>query len=477
MPSFVALYRTLVARRLIVGWSILVSATVALIAGILLPTVYESSAKVLVDTIQKDTVTGLYEPRLRVAEFLGQQAAIATSRTVALETFNQLSDEGFIALADFEQRWRRETGGEIVAGNDARLWAADELVKNLTIDADAVEGTLRIAYRSEDPTEAARIANGFAAAYMKTVLDQRQRRAARNAASFSEERQTLERDLEGAQRELNQFREKAGIIALGEQRLEAAEVELATLMARIADARADRSESDSLLRQAQSVLPEGLLTLTLPDDVLSGRQAQARLGAVTSQLERIADRYGERYPDYLEVKREKESLEQNILQSIYDRADFSGRRLAALEAEAAKMKQQVVELQKVKETHEILENKVAANRDTYALVANRTLQETLQSRVDNVDVVLLSRAVPQAAPLTPPLFVIVIIGAAFGAALGSCVAVLVEFAEGRIRDGASLRHALRVPVLAEVDASAEAPTVARARRMRRRSAVMNRSAA
>jgi uncharacterized protein involved in exopolysaccharide biosynthesis len=465
MLGLPALYRTLAARRAIVGWAVLVGAAVALSAGLALPKIYESSATVLVDSIQKDTVTGLYEPRLRVAEFLGQQAAIASSRTVALETFNLLADEGFIAFADFEQRWRRETGGELVIGNDARLWAADELVRNLFIRADAVEGTLKIAYRGEDPSEAARIANGFAVSYMKTVLDQRQRRAARNAASFSEERQILERDLEGAQRELNKFREKAGIVALGEQRLEAAELELATLMARIADARADLSESESLLRQAQSVPQDGLLTLTLPDDVLSGRQAQARLGAVTSQLERIADRYGERYPDYLEVKREKESLEQNILQSIYDRTDFSRRRLEALEADASITKQEVVELQKVKETYEILENKVSANRDTYALVANRTLQEALQSRIENVDVVLLSRAVPPASSMTPPLVVIVLIGVALGAAFGSGVAVFVEFAEGRIRDAATLRQLLRAPVLAEIAVVPDAPVPAhRARR-------------
>lgn len=477
MLSIAALYRTLKARRGVICWAVAIGAAVALATGLILPKVYESSAKVLVDSIQKDTVTGLYEPRLRVAEFLGQQTAIARSRTVALEALDELSADGFIALSDFEQRWRRQTGGELVAGNDPRLWTADELVRNLSITADAIEGTLNIAYRSEDPAEAARIANGFASAYMRTVLDQRQRRAARNAASFSEERQTLERDLEGAQRELNQFRENAGIVALGERQLEAAEVELEALMSRIAEARADLSESRSLQRQAQSVPSEGLLTLTLPEDVLAGRQAQARLGAVNSQLERLADRFGERYPDYVEVKREKEALEQNILRSINDRADYSARRLAALEDDAALMKQEVVELQKVKETHQILENKVSANRDTYALVANRTLQETLQSRVDNVDVVLLSRAVPPDNALTPPLYVIALIGAALGAALGAAVAVAVEFAEGRIRDAATLRHLLRAPVLAEIAVVSDGPARARPSRRRKVSPVLRRRTA
>jgi uncharacterized protein involved in exopolysaccharide biosynthesis len=450
MMGVVALLRTLKARSLIVAWAVVVSTVVALAAGLVLPKTYESTAKVLVDSIQKDTITGLYEPRLRVSEFLGQQAAIAGSRAVALETFNTLADEGHIAAVEFEERWRRETGGELVAGNDPRLWAADELLKRLKIEADAVEGTLKITFLSEDPAQAARAANGFAAAYMKTVLDQRQRRAARNAASFSEERQAMERDLEEAQTSLNAFRESQGIVAVGYERLEAAEVELTSLTASIAEARAAAADARSLLAQAQTASREGLLTLPLPESAHAGRSAQERLGLVSAAVARIAERYGEAYPDLVEARREKAALEDDIMQAILDRAEFTERKLAALEREAADKKAQVVELQRVKEAYDILENRVKASRDTYALVANRTLQETLQSRVGNVDVVLLSRATPPEHPATPPLLVIVLIGVAFGAAVGSACAVIVEFAEGRVRDASALRHALRAPVLAEI---------------------------
>lgn len=473
--GFTALIRTLLARKLILGWAAFVGAAAGLSTGLVLPKIYESSAKVLVDSIQKDMVTGLYEPRLRVSEFLGQQAAIAGSRAVALETFNALADEGFIASSDFETRWRSETGGEFVAGNDSRLWAADELVKNLVVTADALEGTLSLAYRGENASQAARVANGFAAAYMKTVQDQRQRRAARSAASFSEERQTLERDIEGAQRELNQFRESAGIVAIGEYKLEGAEMELTTLTAHIADARAELTAAQSLLNQARSAPRDGLLTLSLPESAVSGRQAQARLGSAAEQLQRLNERFGDRYPDYQEVKHEKVSLEAQVLQAIVDHADFSARRLAGLEDEAAIKKAEVVKLHKVKETYDVLENKVDASRDTYALIANRTLQEAMQSRVDDLDVVLLSRAVPPTEALTPPLAIIALIGLAIGAVLGASGAVALEFAEGRIRDPAAISHLLRTPVLAEIAISTPvaAKHTTRKRAMRARAARRN----
>lgn len=460
-----ALIRCLGARTLILGWSALVGLAVGLATGALLPKTYESSAKVLVDSIQKDSVTGLYEPRLRVSEYLGQQAAIAGSRTVALEAYDRLAEEGLIAVSDFEERWRRETGGEIVAGNDPRLWAADELVENLTVSADAVEGTLNIAYRGEDASQAARVANGFAAAYMKTVLDQRQRRAARAAASFSDERQTLERDLEGAQRELNDFREEAGIVALGDNRLESAELELTALATHIADARADLTRAQSLLAQMQASTAEGLMTLALGEDMHAGRGAQERLAAVAAQMQVLLERFGDRYPDYVDLRQQKTALESNIRQAVFDNAEYAGRRLAGLEADAARKKAEVVSLQKVKDVYDRLENQVNASRDTYALVANRSLQEAMQSRVDDLDVVLLSQATPPSDALTPPFFVIALIGLLAGAILGTGAAVAVEFSEGRVREASVVRRILRAPVLAEIPA---APVKRRRKRLRPR---------
>lgn len=101
-------------RTAIFMWSICVCLGVAAIAGLALPKKYTSTAKVQVDSVQRNTLTGLVEPRVKIAEFLGQQAAIATSRTVAVEVIETLSQEGFLAMEDFETRWREETGGELV---------------------------------------------------------------------------------------------------------------------------------------------------------------------------------------------------------------------------------------------------------------------------------------------------------------------------------------------------------------------------
>lgn len=447
------LISVLKARRLIVLWTILVGLGVGFALAVVLPTKYMSRALVQVDSIQRNSLTGLVEPRLRVAEYLGQQAAVASSRTVALEVINRLSDEGFIALSDYEERWRKETGGELVAGNDARLWAADQLLRDLTVTANDIGSTLELGFRAEDPAQAARVANAFASAYMSIVLDQKQRRFARKAENFSDETQALAENVASAQNELALYRESSGILPMGSQKVEASEIELAALTARLAEARADDAEAQSLVRQAEATPTSGLVNFPLPEDALPGRQAQARLAAVAATLTRIGGRYGEKYPDYIETAHEKAALESNILQSIRDRANYSSNRVAALETQAAAMKAAVSGMQKTRETYDLLEDRVAASQDTFNLVTTRSLQESLQARVDTLDVFLLSRATPPADPATPPFWLIVLLGAFAGVAIGSGVAVFVELLEGRVRSADVVRRNFRTQLVCEINAS------------------------
>ncbi|MEL7486134.1 MAG: hypothetical protein AAGJ87_02835 [Pseudomonadota bacterium] len=437
------------ARKLMVLWAVLTCGAIAASAGLALPKKFEATSLVQVDSIQRNTLTGLVEPRVRVAEFLGQQAAIAGSRTVAVQVIDALTRRGVLSFADYETQWRRETGGELVPGNDARLWAADQLLNSLNVKASAIESTLAITFRSDDPAQAARISNAFSNAYMSTVIEQRKRRARRNAENFSDERRSLEVGLEDAQSELTDFREDSGIVALGVQRLEAAEVELASLTTRLAEARADKAEAASLLNQAAKLGESGLLTIPLPGDILYARQAQARLGAVMAQMSRIAERYGPQYPDYLEAANEKATLERNIMNAIANRAEYHARRAASLEVAVKQQKRDVVKLQETKQAYDVLEKRVEASRATYDLVATRSLEESLQSRVDNVSTFLLARAVPPANPATPPLALIVLLGIVAGGVLGAATALALEVQEGKIRSAGAVAHILRSPVLAE----------------------------
>ena len=448
--GLLALLSVLNARRFLVLYAVAIAAATALAVGLLLPKTYVATARVQVDSLQVNTLTGLFEPRQRVTEFLGQQAAVAGSRTVALQVYDRLIEDGFFVRDEFEAEWREKTGGELTPGNDARLWAADQLLKKLEISADGLESTIAMSFRGEDPAQAARVANAFATAYTSIELEERQRSSLRKAANFSEETRALELDVEDAQRDLNDFREETGIVGLGAQRLEDIEVQLATVTLRLAEARATLSEARSIQRQAGAVSGDALLTLPLLENMQAGRQAQARLGAVTLQLQRLAERYGDDYPPVIEARNEVAMLETTIINAIDDNAEFAERRVAALEATASNEKEAVLALQSTKQVYDTLLNKVDTSRQTFDLVTARSLQESLQSRVAVVEITMLARAVPPEKPAILPLPVIILLGAFVGACIGGSAAVAIELVEGRVRSVANVSHILRANLIAEI---------------------------
>lgn len=457
--GLVSLLATFTARKYLIAFAFTIGALVALAAGLVIPKQYRSTAIVQVDSLQENLLTGLFEPRVRLNEFLGQHAAIAKSRTVSLEVFDKLNAEGFFVAADFENEWRRKTKAELIPGNDPRLWAGDQLLEKLDVRADTNGSTLSISFQSEDPAQSARIANAFANAYMDAVLDKRQRRFARNAANFSDETRILETELDQAQEALSTFRESSGIVGIGDERLEGEEVALASITTRLAEAKADLSEARSLQRQAREARSTELLTLPLPHGMLSGLEAQSRLGPILIEMQRLNERYGSKNPDYIEASNAKAVLEATIRQAVEDRAEFAERRVFALQESAERQKAEVVSLQETKQEYDVLQKKVEASRQTYDLVATRSLQESLQSRVDFVDVLLLARAVPPDNAVTPPLAIIVLIGMVAGGALGVSGAVALEILEGRVRTKNALGQALRAPVIAELNSP---PKISRA---------------
>ena len=451
--GFAALLRILGMRWPIVLVASLCGLAASFFAAALLPPKYDATSRVLVDSIQRNTLTGLVEPRVRVAEFLGQQAAIASSRTVAIEVLDRLESDGILVVDDLRDEWTKQTGGILLGGNDLRLWAADRLLANLSVEANSLESTLSLTYRADQPTLAAQVANAFASSYMATVQEQKQLRYFKNARGFSDETSLLAEDVSSARRDLADFRERSGILPIGAQEIEGAELELAALTARLAEARADNSEAQSLYQQVTQTQSEDLIHFPVPEDALAARQAQMRLGAVATQLARLSERFGPTYPDYVEAVQEMRRLEETIRAAVRDRADYAAERLDALQRDSDAMKAGVSEIQARRDDYNLLQDRVNASKETFNLVATRSLEEALQARLNSTEVFLLGRAIPNADSATPPASIIIALGLCLGLIVGTSLAAIAEFADDRVREEAAVRRVLRAPVFGELGIS------------------------
>ncbi|WP_306252662.1 hypothetical protein [Parvularcula sp. IMCC14364] len=260
----------------------------------------------------------------------------------------------------------------------------------------------------------------------------------------------LEQQVQTARDDLTKFQQDSGIVTIGTEQLESAEVELSTLTGRLAEARADYAEARSLYEQVRRLESDQLGTIPLPDYNLPGRTAQARLAALNTQLERLYQRYGERNPDYKETFAELQNQQDIIYNSVRDRAEFTRRKVESLATEVESQKKRVVSLQTTKQRFDTLEKNLETNRQAYDLLATRTLQEGLQSRFDAIDVLMLSRAVPAGEPLLSIKRLILIGGSILGLGMGMMAAVLIELLEARLRSRQGLLFASKSVMLAEI---------------------------
>ena len=451
MIGFFPFLRVLKARLMLIIWAFVICAGIAAAIGSVIPPRYKAETTLQVDSTTHDLLTGVMEPRQRVQEFLGQQAAVAGSRASALLAVEELVATNDLSLPAYEQVWQEKTGGELLPGNDLKLWIADELLRRVEITSDALMGTLTITYTAEDPAQAARYANALADAYTILITDQRRAGAARTARNFETESSAYKDQVEQSRQALTDFQQETGYVTIGTQQLEAAEVEHTSLTTRLAEARADDAEAQSLWQLTGNTPRSNLDTLPLPNTNVPGRTAQARLAVVKSQMQKLDERYGSQHPDYIEAQNETARLEQLIVSSVRERATFTTGRVAHLSDAVAVQKQRVLELQQNKQNYDVLEKDWRTAQQTYELITARSEQEGLQSRVDNVAVLLLARAVPPATASMPTFWVILLVGTIFGLGFGATMAVFVELMEGRVRASDSVAFATRQTVLAEIN--------------------------
>ena len=443
-------FAVLRARFLLIFWVFLICASIAGFIGSIIPPRYQAEAILQVDATTENLVTGMQEPRQRVHEFLGQQAAIAGSRATALLAVDQLIATGDLSLASYENLWQEKTGGELSPGNDLKTWIADELLRHTSISTDALQSTLIISYSGQSPIEAARYASAFADAYMQLVTTYRKSDSARNAARFDDETENFKARLDETRANLRKFQLETGYVTIGSQQLQAAEMELGSLTSRLAEARADDAEAQSLWDLTRKTSRAGLATLPMPNALAPGRTAQARLGTLIAQMERINERYGPMHPDYIEAENEIRRLQDVIHNAVKERAAYTASRVAYLSREVSLRRQMVLDLQGKKQQFDILEQEINSARNSYELIAARGEQEGLQARVETVSVFLLAQPVPPINQSMPNFWVILAVGIVLGLGMGVSAAIFVELLEGRIRHGQSIEFATRRPVLAEL---------------------------
>ncbi|HXZ68137.1 MAG TPA: Wzz/FepE/Etk N-terminal domain-containing protein [Alphaproteobacteria bacterium] len=435
------------ARRTVVIGCFASTVLLAVAVTLILPKSYQAKVTVLVDNEARNAYTNDFETRGFSNDFLGKQVAIVTSNRTAKEVVDELNLAQNQRFAKAYAHTRQTLPIED--------WIAAYLTKAVVVTPQPDQSSIEIAYRSPDAATAAKVANAFADAYMRTGTDIRVGTAEQTAIELRRQAQTLQGELAEAEKALHQYQQRTGIVET--------ENGLDTEMRKLDGLQKLQTDTNTATEAARAQLTafRSAKAAGQPVDQLQGVSSDELLKSLRSQLADVntnlaltKGKFGTQHPDYIAGSAKKVALEHEIqveLDSIeagFAAAVATGQQKAGdLDKAIADQKQRVVQLQTHWDQYQILINQVKTKRAELDQTVARSGQEAIESRVSTVSAVVLSPADPPAKPNFPNLLLNTALAIGFGGFFGLVMAVLVELFDRRIRSAEDFEDAAGAPVI------------------------------
>ncbi len=416
----------------------------ALLVGFLSPKLYTASATVVVEPKTDPIAPVAYTAQISSGYIATQVDIIASDRVAQRVVRNLKLDQVPQSIAE----WRDGTGGR----GTVTAWLAEKLRKTLAVTPSRDSSVIEIAVTWTDPKNAAILANAFAQAYLDTNVDLKVDPAKQYAAWFEERSRALRADLEEKQQRLAEYETRTGIVAT-DGRLDIENARLAELSTQLLTIQAQRQDSQS--RQRQAGADNGSLPEVLQSPLIGSLKAD--LSRAQAKLQDIATTLGKNHPDYRTTAAQVASLRQRIEEetsriaaSLGNTAQVNQRRENEVRAALEAQKKHMLDITHHHDELSVLQSDVATAQRNLDAVTQRLAQTSLESQLEQTNVVLLAPAIEPLYRSSPRYSLLLLIGGFLGAVLSLGLALIRELSDRRLRDEVELVELLGVPVLGTI---------------------------
>src|SRR5579859_3677313 len=194
------------ARRVLIFWATVSCLIGALIVCALLPPRWDSTARVMLDYIKPDPVTGQIISGSSAGAYVNTQIQLVTDYTVTGKVAEQI---GWFTDPNLQQAFRNKSAGD---QRDLRHFLADLVSSNTK--AKPLEGSniLEITYTANTATGAQSVANALLKAYMDATLEQRHEDAERNAVWYEQQTAKAKQALDEAVATVTAYEKENGLV-------------------------------------------------------------------------------------------------------------------------------------------------------------------------------------------------------------------------------------------------------------------------
>lgn len=348
-----------------------------------------------------------------------------------------------------------------LAPSELLFMVARQLNRAYDVTLDAKSLTIQILVTSVDPVKSARIANAIAEQYLKDQLDLKFQTTQRASAFIDNKLIELRRAVDGADRAVQEYRERNGIVDLPQggpdNTLTVSQLE--TLSNDLANARTSRAQADAALREARALVNDPDRSLSSP--AIAGLPSistlKAQYASQSAEVAKLKATLGEKHPELqrataqlVEIRNQLRSEVSRAIQTLSVAAQQAATQEGNIQARIAQLEKAThIDSRALVRLHQ-LESEQRAARSVFEAYLAGASKTSVDNGVPMPEARLAARALVPATPSFPQLPIVLAIAIVLGGMLSLLAVFVVESRDGAFRLAGDLEAQLGLPVLAMV---------------------------
>ncbi len=335
--------------------------------------------------------------------------------------------------------------------------AISAMLGRLSVEQQEKSYILGISFDSASAVKAARIANGFASAYIDNTANVLMSTAARQAATGQAALQRLSQQAEVAASSVAQYRASSGIV-VGGGGATISDQQIGPLAMQLASAQAQAAAARSNVQAAEREVASGgqdAVSAVLSSSVIADLRSR-RTGA-EAQHAQFSARYGPRFPALVQTNEQIASLDQQIrqeqgriIEGLKNEARAADAQVASLRGQLGELKAQIASNNQAAVKAESLQRDADAATGAYNHLAGSVQQTAQAQRSNEPQARLIEQAVVAARPSFPNRPAIISASLLVGLILGLAAALTTEGMQATLRHADDVESLLGVPFVGAV---------------------------
>ncbi|NBW77030.1 MAG: chain length determinant protein [Sphingomonadaceae bacterium] len=414
--SFEQIFRLLWARRAMIMIAAVLSLLAATIVGLILPPRYQSHARVMLNLVKPDPVTGETISSQFARAYVRTQTELIRDYRIAGKVVDLLN---WSSSPDLAAQYANRRSDDV---RDFRRWMAQIVIDST--NAELIEGSniLDISYTAPSPQGAAAVAEAVRRAYIEQAIAFRREDAARDAEWFRGQATKIKQELTAAEQRKSAF-ERANGIVLDDQDVDQDQRRLTAL---------------AVAAPAQSSGPAISMGASNP--------AAAQIAQLDAAIATAERTLGPNNPQLQDLKRQRVAIASS---SGPAQVISSGPVGPSIGAQYSSQLQKVLAQRGKADEARRLSVEVAVLRDQFQKASMRVAELEQQAEAIESGLTLLGAATAPDKPSFPNWPLIIFGSLGLGLMLGVIGAMIAELLARRVRCSADLRFG-DLPILGEM---------------------------